>query len=53
MWLLRELIPDHNTIVNFRKDNDKAIKAVFRKMVIMCKRLDLIGGKVIALEVAL
>jgi transposase len=46
-WLLNELIPDHNTIANFRRDNVKAIKMVFRKMVTMCKRLDLIGGKVI------
>ncbi len=50
MWLLKELTPDHNTIANFRRDNSKAIKAVFRKMVIMCKRLDLVGGKVIATD---
>ena len=50
MWLLNELIPDHNTIANFRRDNPKAIKLVFRKMVILCKRLDLIGGKVIATD---
>jgi transposase len=50
MWLLKELTPDHNTIANFRKENSKAIKAVFRKMVIMCKKLDLIGGKVIATD---
>jgi hypothetical protein len=50
MWLLRQLIPDHNTIANFRKDNPKAIKLVFRKMVTLCKRLDLIGGKVIATD---
>jgi transposase len=49
-WLLNELIPDHNTIANFRRDNAKAIKMVFRKMVTMCKRLDLIGGKVIATD---
>ena len=49
-WLLNELIPDHNTIANFRRDNVKAIKLVFRKMVTMCKRLDLIGGKVIATD---
>jgi transposase len=49
-WLLKELIPDHNTIGNFRKDNPKAIKLVFRKMVTLCKRLDLIGGKVIATD---
>ena len=25
MWLLKGLVPDHNTIANFRKDNPKAI----------------------------
>jgi len=50
MWLLNELTPDHNTIANFRKDNPKAIKQIFRKMVTLCKRLDLIGGKVIATD---
>ena len=50
MWLLNELTPDHNTIANFRRDNPKAIKLVFRKMVTLCKRLDLIGGKVIATD---
>lgn len=50
MWLLKELTPDHNTIANFRKDNPKAIKQVFRKMVTLCKHLDLIGGKVIAID---
>jgi transposase len=49
-WLLNELTPDHNTIANFRKDNPKAIKLVFRKIVTLCKRLDLIGGKVIAID---
>ena len=50
MWLLNELVPDHNTIANFRRDNPKAIKLVFRKIVTLCKRLDLIGGKVIATD---
>jgi len=50
MWLLNELAPDHNTIANFRKENPKAIKLVFRKIVNMCKKLDLIGGKVIATD---
>jgi transposase len=35
MWLLNELVPDHNTIANFRKDNLQAIKLVFRKMVMI------------------
>jgi transposase len=50
MWLLNELTPDHNTIANFRRDNSKAIKLVFRKMVTMSKHLDLIGGNVIATD---
>lgn len=50
IWLLEELTPDHNTIANFRKKNPKAIKATFRKLVVMCKTLDLIGGKVIATD---
>ena len=50
IWLLNELTPDHNTIANFRKDNPKAIKLVFRKMVTLCKRLGLIDGKVIAID---
>jgi transposase len=29
MWLLKGLVPDHNTIANFRKDNSKAIARIF------------------------
>jgi transposase len=48
MWLLRCLSPDHNTISNFRRDNPKAIKKVFRATVQIAKHFDLIGGKLIA-----
>src|SRR5659263_167396 len=48
MWLLNCLKPDHNTIANFRKDNPKAIKKVFRATVQIAKHFDLIGGKLIA-----
>jgi transposase len=48
MWLLKCLKPDHNTIANFRKDNPKAIKKVFRTTVQIAKHFDLIGGKLIA-----
>jgi len=48
MWLLKGLQPDHNTIANFRKDNPKAIKKVFRATVQIAKHFDLIGGKLIA-----
>jgi len=48
MWLMRGLVPDHNTIANFRKDNPKAIQKVFRATVQLAKHFDLIGGKLIA-----
>ena len=48
MWLMRQLVPDHNTISNFRKDNEKAIRQVFRHTVSIAKAFNLIGGKLIA-----
>jgi len=48
IWLLKGLQPDHNTISNFRMDNSKAIKKVFRATVKIAKHFDLIGGKLIA-----
>ncbi len=48
MWLMKQLTPDHNTISNFRRDNDKAIRQVFRYTVSIAKQFDLIGGKLIA-----
>jgi DNA repair exonuclease SbcCD ATPase subunit len=48
MWLMRGLVPDHNTIANFRKDNPKAIQKVFRATVELAKHFDLIGGKLVA-----
>lgn len=48
MWLMRCLQPDHNTIANFRRDNPKAIKKVFRATVKVARHFQLIGGKLIA-----
>ena len=48
MWLLKCLKPDHNTISNFRRDNPKAIRKVFRTTVQIARHFDLIGGKLIA-----
>jgi transposase len=48
MWLLKSLKPDHNTIANFRRDNPKAIKKVFRTTVQIAKHFDLIGGQLLA-----
>lgn len=48
MWLLRQLKPDHNTISNFRRDNPKAIKKVFRETVKVARYFNLIGGQLLA-----
>ena len=48
MWLMKELAPDHNTISNFRRDNEKAIRKVFRYTVSIAKQFNLIGGKLVA-----
>jgi transposase len=41
IWLMKQLTPDHNTISNFRRDNDKAIRQVFRYTVSIAKQFDL------------
>ena len=48
MWLLNNLKPDHNTISNFRRDNPKAIKKVFRETVRIAQHFNLIGGNLLA-----
>ena len=48
MWLLKCLKPDHNTISNFRRDNPKAIKKVFRETVKIANYFNLIGGTLVA-----
>jgi len=47
-WLLKCLKPDHNTISNFRRDNPKAIKKVFRETVKISQYFNLIGGTLLA-----
>ena len=48
MWLLKGLVPDHNTIANFRKDNAKAIARVFLATVKIADHFELIGGTLVA-----
>ena len=48
MWLLKGLVPDYNTIANFRKDNPKAIARVFRATVKLADHFELIGGALVA-----
>jgi transposase len=50
MWLLSKLTPDFKTIADFRKDNLAAIKAVCREFTLLCRKLGLFGGEVVAID---
>jgi transposase/IS5 family transposase len=50
IWLLRTLKPDFKTIADFRADNRVAFKAVFRQFVLFCKKLDLFGRELLAVD---
>lgn len=50
IWLLKGLNPHYKTIANFRKDNHKAFRDVFRKFVLLLKDWDLIEGETVAID---
>jgi transposase len=50
IWLLRALEPDFKTIADFRRDNRAAFRAVFRQFVLLCRRLDLFGRELLAVD---
>ena len=50
MWLLRRLTPDFKTIADFRRDHPEALKRVGRELVLLCRRLDLFGGELLAID---
>ena len=50
MWLLRKLRPDFKTIADFRRDNKGAFKRVFRDFVLLCRKLDLFGKELVAID---
>jgi transposase len=50
MWLLQGLKPDFKTIADFRRDNRAAFRAVFRQFVLVCRRLDLFGRELLAVD---
>jgi transposase len=50
IWLLRTLKPDFKTIADFRSDNRAAFRSVFRQFVLLCRRLDLFGRELLAVD---
>jgi len=50
MWLMEGLKPDHKTIANFRKNNKKALKNVFKQCARLCLKLGLIEGNTLFVD---
>jgi len=50
IWLLKKLKPDFKTIADFRKDNKKALKKVFRDFTRLCDQWDLFGKELVAID---
>jgi len=50
IWLLKRLRPDFKTIADFRKDNKKALKAVFRDFNKICDEWGLFGKELVAID---
>jgi hypothetical protein len=50
IWLLKKLKPDFKTIADFRKDNKKALKKVFRDFTKLCDEWSLFGKELVAID---
>ena len=50
IWLLNKLRPDFKTIADFRKNNKKALKNVFREFTKLCSNWDLFGKEMVAID---
>ncbi len=50
MWLCQGAQPSYKTIADFRKNNLSALKAAQRDFVMLCRDLDLLAGKQVAVD---
>src|SRR5580693_2297066 len=50
IWLLGGWKPDFKTVADFRRDNRAAFRGVFRQFVLLCRRLDLYGRELLAVD---
>jgi transposase len=49
-WLIEAIRPNYHSIADFRKDNPKALKQLFKLFVFFLKDADLISGDIIAID---
>jgi transposase len=50
IWLTGKQTPDFKTIADFRKDNLKPLQAVARQFKLLCRKLELFGGELLAMD---
>jgi transposase len=50
IWLTGRLMPDFKTLADFRRDNGPAIQAACAQFVVLCRRLNLFGKAVVAID---
>jgi len=50
MWLMGKLQPDFRTISDFRKENAKSLKLVFKEFVKLCDKLKLYNKELLAVD---
>lgn len=50
IWLIGGLKPDHKTIAEFRRNNKKSLKNVFKQCVRFCIKCDLIEGNILFVD---
>lgn len=50
MWLIGKLTPDFRTIANFRRDNKKAIRKVFKEFNRFCYRMNLFSHEGVSID---
>jgi len=50
IWLIKRLKPDFRTLSDFKKENRKSIQNVYRKFTLFCHKIDLFGGKLVAID---
>ena len=50
IWLTGQLVPDFNTIADFRKDNGGAITAVCSRFVALCRNMKFFSHAIVAID---
>jgi transposase len=50
IWLTGKLAPDFKTIADFRRDHLQPLQAVARQFTLLCRKLELFGGELLAVD---